>query len=69
MKQITKPSTILKWKGELVEVSSIAEGKTIFMCPLNAKPCECCGRIKEYSALENSPLFQECAEKIETLED
>jgi predicted MarR family transcription regulator len=59
--------TILKWKGELVEVSWYGEGKEITMTPIGAKPCKKCGEIKRYHILEHSPLFQENAEPVETL--
>ena len=64
---IMMPSAILKWKGELVEVIGISEGKVIHMRPVNEKPCEHCGKIKQYDVLENSPLFQENAEAVNTL--
>jgi len=68
MKHISKPATILKWKGELVEVVGISEGRTIHMQSVNAEKCKLCGSVKQYDVLENSPLFQENAEPVDTLE-
>ena len=67
MKEVTKPSTILKWKGEVYEVVGTSEGKVIYMQPYGAKPCEKCGEVKEIAIVESSPLFQENAEPVVTI--
>lgn len=67
MKQVENPDTILKWRDKLVKVVAIAQGKTIYMQPLDAEKCIVCGHAEEISALEHSPLFQENAEPVETL--
>lgn len=61
MKTIKNPNSLLYWKGRLVKVTSIAEGKTIFMVDLNTG--------EKHDALEHSPLFQENAEPVDTLEN
>ena len=67
MKKVSKPSTILKWQGELVEVIGISEGRTIHMRSLSGA-CSSCGQVKAYDFLEHSPLFQENAEPVDTLD-
>lgn len=67
MKQIENPNTILKWKNELVKVVAIGTGKTIHMQPINAERCRSCGHTPEITVLEQSPLFQDNAEPVETL--
>ena len=67
MKQVNDPGVLLKWKGKLVEVVGISEGKTIIMRPLKDSPCRACGKGEEYHILEHSPLFQENAETVNTI--
>ena len=63
-----KLGALLKWEGQEVKVVGIAEGKTIIMEPVGARPCNGCGYTEQYHILEHSPLFQENAEPILTLE-
>ncbi len=70
MKQITKPGSYLFWKGELCMVIAIGTGKTIHMVPVDkSKECEKCHAYIEHSVLEGSPLFEENAEAVTTLQE
>ena len=69
MKKVIEPNTILYWGDELVRVVGIGEGRTIRMEPLGKSPCGVCGQLPEISILEHSPLFQENAKAVETLQE
>lgn len=70
MKRITKPGSYLFWKGELVMVTGIADGRTIYMSPVDkSNTCDKCKTYIEYSAIEGSPQFETEAESINTLEE
>lgn len=69
MKTIKEAGALIKYSGKLCEVVSYATGKVLFIRELGAESCECCGRIKEVVVLEDSPMFQENAEAVETLEN
>jgi hypothetical protein len=76
MKKVKQPSAIFKWKGKLVKVVGINPGmKAICMEYLNEEDssliCPHCGKPvnHQFEEIEESPLFQENAEKITTLED
>lgn len=70
MKTINQLSgVIFKWRGKLVEPIGCATKKVIFFREINAKPCPCCGEIKEYAEVEESPNFQNDAEAVNTLEE
>ena len=66
-REIKTPGSIFKWKGEVMEVVGISEGRVIYFRPIKAEPCEHCGEIKEIAIVEASPLFQENAEPVDTL--
>jgi hypothetical protein len=67
MKTINEVGAIIKYKGKLCEVVSYATSKVLFIREVGAEPCKCCGEIKEYAEVENSPNFQENAEPVKTL--
>lgn len=70
MKTIENPSTIIKYLGKICEVVGIAnDEKVLFIREVGGKPCECCGEIKEYAVVENSPNFQKNVEAVITLID
>ena len=59
---------IFKFKGEIVEVQWINPGRrAIGMVPVNAVECPCCGEIKSWEVIEESEVFQEGAEAVQTL--
>lgn len=62
MKKIKEPSSYFLWEGKLAQVISIAEGKTIHFKVLEENGS------REHYRLEHSPLFQNNAEPINTLE-
>lgn len=73
MKKIIKPSTVLYFRGKLVEVVGISVGKVIHMEVLSDadknKCPHCHAPIKtEWSFIEDSPFFQDEAEPVTTLE-
>lgn len=67
MKRIEKPGAVFKYQGEEMKVISIAEGRVINFVPVKEDDCIDCGRGREFHLLENSPLFQDNAEPIDTL--
>ncbi len=75
MKKVNNLSAIFKWKGKLVKVIGVNEGhRSIIMEYIDEKDsdliCGHCGHPvnHHFDVIESSPLFQENAEKIETLE-
>lgn len=60
---------IVRYQGELCEVVSIGEGRTVHLKPLLASPCPTCGLVAEPQLLENSPLFQDGVEPVPTIAD
>lgn len=58
---------IVRYKGELVEVFAIGDGRTVYMRPIGAAPCSKCGSMGDLILLENSPLFQENVEPVATI--
>ena len=66
--KIAKLGDIFRYENQLVEVRWINQGyKSIGFVPINAKPCSCCGEIKRYELIENSPAFQENAKEVNTI--
>ena len=66
--KIAKLGDIFIYENQLVEVRWINQGyKSIGFVPINAKPCSCCGEIKSYELIENSPAFQENAKEVNTI--
>jgi hypothetical protein len=76
MKKVKEPNAIFKWRGKLVKVIGINEGMRAInieyidekdsdlLCPHCGKPVN-----HQFEIIEQSPLFQESAEPIETLEE
>lgn len=58
---------IARYKGELVEVFAIGEGRTVYMRPVDARPCASCGSMGDVILLEDSPLFQDNVEPVATI--
>lgn len=58
---------VVRWKGELVEVIGIADGRSIIMRPIGAEPCTLCGHVGDIEVLERSPLFQENVAAVATV--
>ena len=69
MKEVKEPNAIIKYQDKLCAVVGIANSKVLFIREIGAKPCECCGEIKEYVEIESSPNFQERAEAVKTLNE
>ena len=72
MKKVKNPQTLLYWKGALVEVVGIGEGKTIHMRyvrGVKSEECKACGQVEDIAVLEHSNLFQDNAEPVETVSE
>lgn len=66
-----KLGDMLMWEGELAKVVGIAEGKNLIIEIYEEEKCPRCKRSlgrKRFSVLEDSPLFQETAKAIQTLD-
>jgi hypothetical protein len=63
--------TILLYEDKLVEVVAFSEnqGRNLLLRPVNATPCSSCGSLGDIHILERSPLFQENAKPVKTLEE
>jgi hypothetical protein len=65
-----KLNDIFYYNCELVEVVAINEGhRSIIFQPLIAERCPCCGEIKQYNVIEQSPNFQNGAKPVPTISE
>lgn len=67
MKKLTTPGAIFLWNGKLHEAVGYTDRKVIFHRPVNALPCEHCGRVESHAEVEGSPTFQEAVRPVDTL--
>ena len=62
--------TIFRYRGVLCEVLKINEGhRSLIFKPVGADPCPTCGYDHRTELIETSPLFQEDAEPVETVQE
>ena len=60
---------VLRFDGELHEVIAIADRRLLILAPIDKAPCESCGNRFHAHVVEESPLFQNGAEAVKTLDD
>lgn len=60
---------VVRYDGELLEVTGIAEGRTIIMKPICGDPCPFCRHNGSIHLLEDSPLFQEHVNPVDTVSE
>lgn len=68
VKKVNAPGAVVHYKGTLMEVIGIGEGRTITLRSLVDAPCARCGHLPGVSLLEHSPLFQDNVQPVETVE-
>lgn len=65
-----KLNDVFLWEGELVEVFAVSENERVVVFkPTGKEPCPECGHDHRSGVIESSPLFQERAKPVATLED
>lgn len=68
MKHVTQPGALVLYDGELTRVVGIATGRTLTLEYVEHSACHACGEARRVHVLEDSPLFQEKAEPVPTVE-
>lgn len=68
-KKVSKTNSYLYWKGELYITTAFSDGKVVYLRPVKQPACGTCGHDGEIAVVENSPLFQESAESVNTIEE
>ena len=66
-----KLNDYLFWRGELAQIVGESEGRQVIIQPLEDRKCPNCGHNlgkEQIHVIESSPMFQEGAERIETIE-
>lgn len=58
---------LLTYEGRLVRVIGIAEGRTLLLRPVEEVPCPTCRSEGVIHVLEQSRLFQDHAQPVETM--
>lgn len=58
---------IVRYQGQLAEVQSIGEGRTVNLRFIGQDACPTCGRPAGVSLLEHSPLMQDNLEPVQTV--
>lgn len=58
-----------EWDGTLVKVIGIAHGKMVIFEEVNGQKCECCGLKNVGHVMEDSPIFQENAQPLKTIQE
>lgn len=57
---------VVRYDGDLAEVTGIGEGRTVYLKFIGADPCSACGRPAGVALLEHAPLLQEKLEAVVT---
>jgi hypothetical protein len=63
---------VIRWQGKLATVISLCTGEKMVGIEMIESPkCECCGHPYQYQfdVAESSPLFQESAEPVKTINE
>lgn len=59
----------LLWKGEPSKIVAEIQNRAVVIVPLNNEPCKCCGQQRDAVIIVGSPLYQENAEPMQTIEN
>jgi hypothetical protein len=67
IKTVDELNIFVMYEGKISMVTSIANGKSITITPIDAKPCPHCRSIPKVTLLEDSPLFQSKVMPVKTI--